>query len=74
MTELTLEALAKRIEALEQKRAEQATPQLSKKKDWRRVAGMFTGSEFMKQVDAEGQAIREAERKAAGEDSCIEGQ
>jgi hypothetical protein len=26
---------------------------------------MFTDSEFMKQVDAEGQGIREAERKAA---------
>jgi hypothetical protein len=68
MTELTLEALAKRIEAIEQKLAEQATPSPNQKKDWRRVAGMFTGSEFMKQVDAEGEAIREAERKAAREE------
>jgi hypothetical protein len=68
MAELTLEALAKRIEAIEQKLAEQAAQLPTRKKDWRRVAGMFTGSEFMKQVDTEGQAIREAERKAALEE------
>jgi len=63
MTELTLEALAKRIEALERKLAERESP----KKDWRRSVGMFDGSEFMKQVDAEGESIREADRKAARE-------
>ena len=65
MTELTLEALAKRIDAIEQQLAKQLTP----KKDWRRVAGMFTGSDFMKQVDAEGEAIREADRQAAREEN-----
>jgi hypothetical protein len=69
MAELTLEALAKRIEAIEQKMAEQAEQPPTRKKDWQRVVGMFTGSEFMKQVDAEGQTIREAERKAALEES-----
>jgi hypothetical protein len=69
MNELTLEALAKRIEAIEKKLAEQAASEPARKKDWRRVAGMFTGSEFMKQVDAEGQAIRAAEKKAAGEET-----
>ena len=63
MTELTLEDVAKRIEALEKKFAEREAP----KKDWRRSVGMFDGSEFMKQVDAEGEAIREADRKAARE-------
>jgi hypothetical protein len=63
MTELTLEALAKRIEELERKFAECKEP----KKDWRRVAGMFEGSEFMKQVDAECEAVRDAERQAARE-------
>ncbi len=66
MPELTLEALAKRLEAVEKELAELKRP--AGEKDWRRVAGMFTGSEFMKQVDAEGQAIREAERKAAREE------
>lgn len=63
MTEVTLESLAKRVEALEQKLAEREKP----KKDWRRSVGKFDGSEFMKQVDAEGEAIREADRKAARE-------
>lgn len=66
MPELTLEALAARLQALEQEVAEQkraAAP--GRVKDWRRVAGLFTGSEFMKEVDAAGAAIREAEREAA---------
>ena len=65
MNEMTLEALAKRIEALE---ARLAAPEVAKK-DWRRVVGMFTGSDFMKQVDAEGEAIREADRKAEREEN-----
>lgn len=63
MTELTLESLAKRIDALERKLAERAAPE----NDWRRVVGMFEGSEFMKQVDEEVAAMREAERQAARE-------
>jgi hypothetical protein len=63
MNELTLESLAKRIEAIEQKLAERETP----KKDWRRSVGMFDGSEFMKQMDEEIAAMREAERQAARE-------
>ena len=65
MAELTLEALAKRIESLESQLASHQTS----KKDWRRVAGMFAGSDFMKQVDAEGEAIREADRQAAREEN-----
>ena len=63
MAELPLESLAKRVEELERKLADAATP----KKDWRRSVGMFDGSEFMKQVDAEVAAMREAERQAARE-------
>jgi hypothetical protein len=61
MNELTLETLAKRVEALE--RALQTRP--VRPKDWRRVAGSFGDSEFSRQVDAEGRAIREAEREEA---------
>ncbi|MFO0806181.1 MAG: hypothetical protein U0791_24020 [Gemmataceae bacterium] len=68
MSDVTLESLAQRVAAIEQVLAEQKA-NAAPIKDWRRVAGMFTGSEFMKQVDAEGQAIREAERKAAREES-----
>lgn len=61
MAEITLEAIVARLEAIEKRLAEQERSEPARKKDWRRVAGMFTGSEFMKQVDAEGRAIREAD-------------
>jgi len=63
MSEATIESLVKRIEAIEQKLAERDAP----RKDWRRSVGMFDGSEFMKQVDEEVAAMREAERQAARE-------
>lgn len=63
MTEITLESLAQRVEALE--RALHLRSDYSRPKDWRRVVGKFGDSEFMKRVDAEGQAIREAERAEA---------
>ena len=66
MAEPTLESLAKRIEVLERELAEQRL-QTVRKKDWRRTVGMFTGNDFMKQVDAEGEAIREADREAVRE-------
>lgn len=62
MAELTLEALEKRVRELERRLNERATVP---GKDWRTVAGMFTGSEFAKQVDEEARRIREADREAA---------
>ena len=63
MDQITLESLARRVEALERALNQQMKP--VRQKDWRRVVGMFGDSEFMKQVDAAGQAIREAERTEA---------
>lgn len=63
MPEPTLQDLAKRLEVVERELAELKAP--PRKKDWRRVAGMFRGSEFMQQMDAEVAARREAERAAA---------
>ena len=60
---MSVEALAQRVEALE--RAMTLRLKATRRKDWRRVVGMFGESEFMRQVDAEGQAIREAERAEA---------
>ena len=60
MAELTLESLARRVEALE--RALDIKPADGEPKDWRRALGKCVESEFMRQVDAEGQALREAER------------
>ena len=63
MNELTLESLAKRLEALEiAVAAKQASPT---GKDWRKVIGMFGDSDFMRQVDQECERMREAERDAA---------
>jgi hypothetical protein len=70
MAELTLESLAKRIEALEKKIAEQ-TPPPAPNQAWLKVVGMFDDDpEFLEQVIVEGNAIREAERKAARGESA----
>jgi hypothetical protein len=63
MNELTLESLAKRVEALEKSMTTKG-PDRSRK-DWRKVVGMFRDSEFMREVDDECQRMREAEREAA---------
>ena len=61
MTELTLESLAKRVEALENALA--TTVPNRSPKDWRKVVGMFRDSEFMRAVDEECQRMREAARR-----------
>lgn len=63
MTDLTLESLAKRVEALELAMTTKASKRSPK--DWRKVVGMFRDSEFMRAVDDECQRAREAERETA---------
>jgi hypothetical protein len=63
MNELTLESLAKRVEALETALATKTSNRPAK--DWRKVVGMFRDSEFMNAVDEECRRVREAEREAA---------
>ena len=63
MNELTLESLARRVEALERQFAGYQPDESTK--DWRRVVGMFGDSEFSRLVDDEGRKIREADRAAA---------
>jgi hypothetical protein len=65
MKKSTLERLADRVAQLERRVEELESGQT--KKDWRRVVGMFEGSEFMPKLDAEIDAIRASERKAAAE-------
>lgn len=38
---------------------------LAQPKDWRRVAGMFTGDEVMERIVEQGRKIREADRREA---------
>jgi hypothetical protein len=63
MNELTLESLAKRVEALEIALAAKESNRPAK--DWRKVVGMFHGSDFMRQVDEECLRMREQEREKA---------
>jgi hypothetical protein len=64
VTELTLEALAKRLEAVEKQLAERAPAPPAIGREWLKVVGMFDDDpEFMRAVIAEGAAIREAERE-----------
>jgi hypothetical protein len=62
MSEPTLESLARRLEEVERRLNEKEARGV---KDWRIVAGMFTGREFSKIVDEEGRRIREADREEA---------
>jgi hypothetical protein len=70
MSELTLESLAKRVEALEA--AVGVKEPNRSAKDWHKVVGMFAGSDFMRQVDEEGRKIREAERAQAQQEPATE--
>ncbi len=67
MAELTLEALAKRVEVLEQKLAAQAANSPATK-DWRSVVGTMEDNEFTRAMLAEIEANSDAERRAAQED------
>jgi hypothetical protein len=66
MSTKAIKELEERVAALE-KRVDQLAAKGSAEpvKDWRRVVGMFAGDELMKQIDAEGRKIREAERRQA---------
>ena len=59
--------LEERVQALEQKVASLtvAGARQNKPKDWRLAIGLFPNNELMKQIDAAGQAIRDAERRRA---------
>jgi hypothetical protein len=63
MGEITLESLAKRVEALEAALAAKESHRPTK--DWRRTVGMFHDSDFMRAVDEECLRAREMEREAA---------
>lgn len=69
MVELTLESLAKRIEALEKQLAEQKVGKPARKKDWRRVIGNSEDNEFTRLMLAEIEAASEAERRAAQQEN-----
>ena len=67
MTNLTLKTLAQRVEALEKK----LTESLPTPNNWASVVGMFDADpELMQQILADASAAREAERRAANEETA----
>ncbi len=64
MPEITLEALATRLEAVETKLAS-LTTDVPPLRDWRSVVGISEENEFTRAMYAEMEARREAERSAA---------
>lgn len=65
MTEITLDEIVKRLEAVEKKLAQQEAEQSRRKKDWRRVVGISEDNDFTRLMRAEIEAAREADRRAA---------
>jgi hypothetical protein len=63
--EITLESLAARVEALEQKLAAQVAVPPVAIKGWRHLIGTMEDNEFTRSMLAEIEAGREAERAAA---------
>jgi hypothetical protein len=70
MSELTLESLAKRVEALEIALAVKESSRPAK--NWRKVVGMFQDSDFMREVDEECLRMREQERAEARREESAE--
>ena len=68
MSDVTLEALAKRVEAIEKRLAELSGP-APKRADWRSVVGISEDNEFTRLVLADIEANSEAERRAALEEN-----
>jgi hypothetical protein len=65
MAQITLESLAKRVKALEQKLSRLTKSRQGDEpiKDWRKAVGQFRATEFSREVDEAGRRIREADRR-----------
>ena len=65
MSELTLESLARRLEEVERRLNETLPSIVAPTKDWRSVVGISEGTDFSRLMQAEMDAIRDADRRAA---------
>ena len=68
MATVDIEALQKRIESLESEVAELRARVETKKKDWRELAGSFSGDDVMREIEEAALRYREADREAARND------
>jgi hypothetical protein len=69
MSNATLE---ERVSALETK-LEQLAQGARRQKNWRRTLGMFAGDALMKEINAEGRKVREADRQEGLASLDVEG-
>jgi hypothetical protein len=65
MQELTLESLARRLEEVERRLNERLSAVLAPTKDWRSVVGISEMTDFSRLMQAEMDALRDADRRAA---------
>ena len=64
MSELTLESLARRLEEVERRLNEQQPLVIAPTKDWRSVVGISEETDFSRLMQAEMNALRDADRRA----------
>jgi hypothetical protein len=67
MPEVTLESLARRIDELERRLNEKLPNAIAPTRDWRSVVGISEDNEFTRLMQAEMDALRDADRKEAEE-------
>ncbi len=65
MSELSLESLARRLDEVERRLNEKQSAVIPPAKDWRSVVGISEANEFSRLMQAEMDAAREADRRAA---------
>jgi flagellar biosynthesis chaperone FliJ len=68
MATFDIEALQKRVESLESEVAKLRARVEVKKKDWRELAGSFSGDDVMREIEEAALRSREADREAARND------
>ena len=64
-SKVTLKSLAQRLEVIEEALSRQNHPEKNGQHDWWEVVGISKNSKILPLIEAEGKAIREAERVAA---------
>jgi adenine deaminase len=70
MPELTLESLARRLEEVERRLNEKQPSMLEPTRDWRSVVGISEMTDFSRLMQAEMDALRDADRRAAETEDC----
>jgi hypothetical protein len=65
MSEPTLESLARRLDEVERRLNEKQPSVIAPTKDWRSVVGISEETDFSRLMQAEMDAMRDAERRAA---------